>query len=93
MAAGDLGADPSALAALGDGAEITDLDGAVAEAQADPSLIDVNGDGIADLTASGTEVHWTDGYVRADGTFVDGYYATNPDNVIFNNLSSVRHTK
>ncbi len=76
LAAADIGADPSGFSAGGGGgAEIADLSDAIAEQGADPNLIDVNGDGVADMTSWGTEVHWTDSYVRADGTFVDGYYA------------------
>lgn len=31
--------------------------------------------------------HWVDGYDRADGTHVDGYYRTNPDDDVTNNFN------
>ena len=78
---GFAGDDPSQYGVMAD---------AVLVAEADPFLVDVNGDGLADVTSEGTPVHWTDGYVRDDGTVVRGYYATNPDEVVFNNLSYLR---
>ena len=73
--------DPSQFTALAD---------AVVATETDPFLLDVDGDGLADQTVEGTSVHWTDGYQRADGTWVRGYYATDPDGIVFNNLSYLR---
>ena len=67
-----------------------ELADAVVATETDPFLLDVDGDGVADQTVEGTSVHWTDGDQRADGTWVRGYYATDPDGIVFNNLSYLR---
>jgi hypothetical protein len=56
----------------------------------DPLLVDLDGDGFPDATCWGTPVRWIDGYVRADGTPVEGHYRTAPDGVPWNNLDALR---
>ena len=38
-------------------------------------------------TTANTAVHWVDGYTRADGTHVEGYFRSNPDGITSNNLN------
>jgi hypothetical protein len=38
-------------------------------------------------TTANTGVHWVDGYTRADGTHVEGYFRSNPDGITGNNLN------
>ena len=57
----------------------------------DPSLLmDVNGDGIPDQTVWGTPVEPVHGYMRSDGTWVEGHFRTVADGHTWNNLSSFR---
>ena len=53
-------------------------------------LVDLDGDGVPDVTLWGTPVHPVQPYLRSDGTWVDGYYRTNPDGETWNNISTHR---
>lgn len=44
--------------------------------------------GVCLVTSIATADDWVNGYMRSDGTYVNGYYRTSPDSTTLNNYST-----